>query len=125
MTARPKAPAARNAALRRMARKHACQMRCVQWCRGEDTSTTVLAHPNSLAAGKGMARKSHDHLGVYACYPCHAWFDQGRGSADEKKAALEAAFARQVRLYDEIVSSPTSLPADRAAAQWALDLIRG
>ena len=125
MTARPKAPAARNANLRRMARKHGCQIRWVQWCRGDDTSTTVLAHPNSLSANKCMARKADDHLGVFACFPCHAWLDQGRAGADEKKAALEAAFGRQVKLYEEIAGSLTSPPADRASAQWALDLIRG
>lgn len=108
-----------------MARKHGCQMRCAVGCRGDDTSTTVLAHQNSLAAGKGMARKSDDHLGVYACFACHAWLDQGGAGADEKALAMRAARARQEALYEEIALSLTSRPADRDAARWALALLRG
>lgn len=124
MTAFPKREPSRSEALRRMARKHGCQMRWVSGCRGDDTGTTVLAHPNSLAAGKGMARKADDHLGVYACYACHAALDQGRASAQEKASAMGAASARQVALYEQIAASLTSKPADRDAALWALSLLR-
>ena len=107
-----------------MARKHGCQMRWVIGCRGDDTSTTVLAHPNTLSAGKGMARKADDHLGVYACHACHAELDQGRSGAQEKALAMDVALARQAALYDEIASSITSRPADREAARWALSRMR-
>lgn len=116
--------AQRDANLRRMARKHGCQMRAVAGCRGDDTSTTVLAHPNSLSAGKGMARKAHDHLGVYACFACHAWLDQGPAPAEEKEEALSVAQGRQVALYRDIADSVTSRPADRASALWALSLLQ-
>ena len=120
----PKSPAHRDVNLRRMARKHGCQMRAVLGCRGDDTSTTVLAHANSLSAGKGMALKAHDHLGVYACVACHAWLDQGPAPAAEKGAALRLAQDRQVALYRDVAESITSRPADRASALWALSLLR-
>lgn len=124
MTAFPKREPSRSEALRRMARKHGCQMRWAAGCRGDDTSTTVLAHQNSLSAGKGMARKADDHLGVYACYACHAALDQGRADAQEKAAAMDVAMARQAALYEEIAASVTARPADREAARWALSRMR-
>lgn len=117
----PKRPREENPHLRRMARKHGCVLRLVEACMGDDSSTTVLAHQNSLSAGKGMGLKAHDWRAVYACAPCHAELDQGRRlSKDEKKAAFEAAFLRQLALYQRISSDPLAKPLDVASAEWAL-----
>ncbi|MEO8297067.1 MAG: nuclease domain-containing protein [Burkholderiales bacterium] len=120
---RPKSPRQENQHLRDMARKHACQMLWAPGCLGDDDSTTVMAHENSLAAGKGMGLKAHDHIAVYACFACHAALDQGRQPAAQKREAFSRAMVRQVRLYREIAASPSAKPRDRAAALWALDRI--
>ena len=73
--------------LRRMARNYGCQLRCAAGCRGEDTSTTVMAHSNwSDLGGKGGARKADDSAGVYGCVACHQWLDTGPARAQEKRA---------------------------------------
>ena len=38
--------------------------------------TTVWAHANGSAAGKGIGMKSHDLLGAYACSACHDAYDR-------------------------------------------------
>lgn len=88
-----------------------------------DAATTVLAHSNAGANGKGLAMKADDALGsAWACFTCHTWLDQGRAPAQSKKAAMEAAFVRQIAEIERIAASGN--PRDRAAAQWALDRIR-
>ncbi len=39
--------------------------------------TTVWAHSNEGAHGKGMSLKAHDLLGLYLCGECHARYDRG------------------------------------------------
>lgn len=117
----PKTVPQRNPHLLRMARKHGCQIRSEPECWLDDTSTTVGAHENSSVAGKGGARKADDHRMVYACFWCHAAYDQGPASREEKRHLFAAALKRQIRLYEEIIKSHTTLPQDRKAAQWALE----
>lgn len=54
-----------------------CQVRIPGVC-NFDPETTVWAHANGLAAGKGGGLKSPDALGTYACSACHDLID-GRG----------------------------------------------
>lgn len=105
---------------REMAHKHACQIRRAVGCRGEDTSTTVLAHLNTGRHGKGMGLKAHDAAGVYACYACHTWIDQGPAPWDEKQQAWVGALKRQRILLQSIIDSPTALPKDKEVAEQAL-----
>lgn len=42
------------------------------------TDTTVWAHANGSAAGKGIGMKSPDLLGSYACQYCHDVYDRRR-----------------------------------------------
>lgn len=121
VVAMPKQCREENPHLRSMARKHGCSFRWVLGCLGNDTSTTVLAHENSLAANKGMGYKAHDYRGAYACAVCHSALDQGRIPQFKKTAAMQCAMGRQKELYREILSNPAASPKDRAAAQWALD----
>lgn len=45
-----------------------------------DPATTVWAHLNGAAFGKGMGVKAHDVLGFHACADCHAYYDVGHGT---------------------------------------------
>lgn len=104
-----------------MARKHGCSFRWLRGCRGDETSTTVAAHDNTLASGKGLGLKAADWSIVYACFVCHSAFDQGMWSASVKREAYRRALERQQMLYREILATPTSRLKDREAARWALE----
>lgn len=45
-----------------------------------DPETTVLAHLNGAAFGKGEGQKAHDIAGLDACFACHAYIDVGHGT---------------------------------------------
>jgi hypothetical protein len=118
----PKNPPGRSQAYRDLARGQPCMIQVPGVCCG-NTETTVLAHSNEGALGKGMAMKADDAIGsAWACFTCHSWVDHGQASAESKKAAMAAAFERQILELERIAA--TSNPRDRAAAQWALDRIR-
>ena len=57
------------------ARSEECQVRLPGICNG-DPATTVWAHANGSAAGKGIGMKSPDLLGAYACSSCHDEVDR-------------------------------------------------
>ena len=118
----PKNPPGRSQAYRDLARGRPCMVQVPGVCCG-NTETTVLAHSNEGASGKGMAMKADDAIGsAWACFTCHTWVDQGQASAESKKAAMIAAFERQILELERIVGCNN--PRDRAAAQWALDRVR-
>lgn len=45
-----------------------------------DEATTVPAHMNGAAFGKGMATKAHDIAVLDACFTCHSYIDVGHGT---------------------------------------------
>lgn len=55
-----------------------------------DPETTVFAHLNGAAFGKGMGQKAHDIAGLDACFACHAYIDHGHGT---KPMMSDAEFA--------------------------------
>jgi len=57
--------------IRKSARGQECQVRLEEIC-CDNTETTVLAHVN----GAGVARKSLDIFGAYACCSCHREIDR-------------------------------------------------
>jgi hypothetical protein len=57
------------------ARGEQCQIRIPGVCTGNPEST-VWAHANGSAAGKGIGMKSPDILGSYACQACHDEYDR-------------------------------------------------
>lgn len=118
-----KNPRNENPHLRDMARKHGCYLRLAPRCTGEHfTETTVLAHENSLGAGKGMGYKAHDWRGVFACHACHTALDsEAAHSYDAKAQRFLDGLQRMQVLYGDILTSPTSLPADKEAAAWAFN----
>lgn len=63
--------------IRQSARGEECQVRMPFVCNG-NPETTVLAHANGSAAGKGIGMKSIDELSAYACSACHDVIDRRR-----------------------------------------------
>jgi hypothetical protein len=45
-----------------------------------DEATTVPAHMNGAAFGKGLGQKAHDIAVLDACFTCHAYIDVGHGT---------------------------------------------
>lgn len=115
-----KQPRRENAAFRALAQGQPCTMNVPGVC-NYNPETVVLAHSNALADGKGKGYKAHDHTGVWACYACHTWLDQGRASKREKRLAFESAQVRMIQRLADIACSPTSRPSTVAAARWALE----
>ncbi len=72
----PKEPRQRNPTLLNMAKGEPCLLRVPGVCNG-DSDTTVAAHSNQSAHGKGKAMKAHDWASVWACSACHMWLDIG------------------------------------------------
>lgn len=115
-----KTPSTHNQAFRDLARGQDCTMNVPGVC-NYNPETVVLAHSNSMADGKGKGYKANDHSGVWACYACHTWLDQGKASREEKNAAFEAAQLRMIYRLADIASSPTVRQSTAAAAKWAIE----
>lgn len=77
-------------AITESARGEMCQVRLQHIC-NFNRETTVWAHANGSAAGKGMWMKSLDLLGAYACSACHDAYDR-RVPTDIPRAEIEVAF---------------------------------
>ena len=73
-----------------------CLLMLTRRCMGDEGSTTVACHDNSLQSGKGMALKADDSRTVWGCYFCHSLFDQGSMEYEEKQEAFEDAYRRQI-----------------------------
>jgi len=56
--------------------------------------TTVFAHVNGLAFGKGVGIKSHD-IGMFLCVACHEDYDRGRL---DPESIIRALVLTQIRL---------------------------
>ena len=82
-----------------------CAARFPGICRG-GTETTVWAHMNGAAFGKGMAMKAHDILGFHACFWCHAYTDTGHwtnpvmSDAEFWRSLLDAMAVTYVRIVE-------------------------
>ena len=118
-----KEPHTVNPHLRNLARGEICTgLRYGGYCHC-DPATTVWAHTNTQADQKGLGYKGHDHMGAFLGYDCHAWIDQGAGSAEERAAFMAAAQERTRDRLREIAASPAVKPWRREAARWALEQI--
>lgn len=115
-----KNPPTRNPAFRQLARGEQCTGKLYgDYCHC-DPATTVLAHTNALADGKGMAQKASDHLGAFLGFDCHGWLDQGAGTGEAKAAFMAKAQERTRERCAEIAADPMARPWKRNAAKWAL-----
>jgi len=92
-----------------------CAFRFPGICQG-GTETTVWAHLNGHAYGKGAGSKAHDVLGAPACFWCHTYLDVGHGTkpliSTETllECVLEAVTGTWVRL---IQAGMVSVPQDK------------
>lgn len=68
---------------------------------GDERGTTVAAHLNSVAHGKGVGMKCHDYLVADLCDVCHALYDGrlGKLTKAEKQAMWMTAYLRTVRRW--------------------------
>lgn len=67
--------------IRRAARGEECTLMIPGVC-NRDPTTTVLAHSNRLADGKGMGLKAPDTAACFACHACHDVLDGRRPLPD-------------------------------------------
>jgi hypothetical protein len=83
-----------DAKMRNACRGQRCYLRVALICpRHPDEQTTVPAHSNESAHGKGGARKADDRYTVPACMWCHQWLD----SSDAPRALKFATWRRAYR----------------------------
>ena len=92
LTVRPKAEYVRDTRYRDACRAMPCQ-HC--GAAGEHAGVT-WAHSNWQEHGKAKGIKASDQHVAALCTACHSWLDQGKGSAEEKRAMWDAAHARTV-----------------------------
>lgn len=110
----------RNQNYRDLARGKDCTLRVPGVCCG-NPETTVLAHSNKGAHGKGMGLKADDAVGaVWACYTCHSWLDRGKAPQADKDAAVARAMDRMEIELQKIAGDVLVKQKDREAAVWAL-----
>lgn len=69
----------RSAKILNSAKGQHCAARFPGICVG-GTETTVFAHLNGAAFGKGAGIKAHDVFGFHACWACHNYYDVGHGT---------------------------------------------
>lgn len=91
----PKEQYIRSPHIRNAARGEECTAhgpRCM-W----NPETTVFAHLNGQAYGKGMGIKAHD-IGMFLCAACHEDYDRGRMSSER---VIRALALTQIRLIQK------------------------
>jgi len=72
---------------------------------GVEDSTTVWAHSNESAHGKGMSIKAHDLLGNYLCSSCHEWYDRGKAEREEKRLFFRMCYPKTMVKVAELLAS--------------------
>jgi DNA-directed RNA polymerase subunit RPC12/RpoP len=83
----------RNKKLLKAAREYACVL-CGKG------GTTVAAHANSVALGKGTGIKAPDYYVAYVCHECHDRID-GRRYDDDPQGLWTRAYLKTVALWFE------------------------
>ena len=121
LVAIPKTQREENPHFRSMARDKPCLLRVPGVC-SFDRSTVVLAHSNWH--DKAAARKASDYWGVWACYNCHSWLDQGSAPVELKQETFAFGLRFMQIELEKIAADPAQKPRDRDAAQWALERLR-
>ena len=79
--------------IRKSAKNEVCSLRIPNVCNGK-SDTTVFAHLNTRF--KGVANKSPDLFGVYACSDCHSHLDQNLVNKEDQ---LRGLVETQMKLY--------------------------
>lgn len=108
--------------LLKLAKGEKCLLQVSDQCLGEEGSTTVAAHSNLMAHGKGKGLKAEDCFTVWACHKCHTIFDQGGSfSREEKNDLFYEALLRQIEEWRKIATNPALRPWKVEAARQVLD----
>lgn len=108
--------------LLKLAKGEKCLLQVSDQCLGEEGSTTVAAHSNQMAHGKGKGLKAEDCFTVWSCYKCHSLFDQGGSfSREEKNDLFYEALLRQIEEWRKIATNPALKPWKVEAARQVLD----
>jgi len=114
----------RDANLLKLAKGEMCLLQVADDCLGDEGSTTVAAHSNLMAHGKGRGLKAEDCYTVWSCYKCHSNFDQGGVYTREEKSDLfYDAMLRQVAEWQKIATNPAVRPWKAEAARNALEYL--
>lgn len=104
----------RSTKILRHARGQPCQLAIPGIC-SHDPETTVFAHLNGGAFGKGMGVKAHDFAGFFADYNCHTAYDQhktGLTDADLNAALLKAVIGTwEILIRDGVIIVPVDVEA--------------
>lgn len=85
----------RNPQITKSAQGMICTMQVYGVC-NHDSSTTVWAHSNQIRHGKGKGIKAHDIFGAFACSACHAWYDAGSASREDKQNIFQLAHEKSL-----------------------------
>jgi hypothetical protein len=110
--------------LLKLAKGEMCLLQVADDCLGDEGSTTVAAHSNLMAHGKGRGLKAEDCYTVWSCYKCHSNFDQGGVySREEKSDIFYAALLRQIEEWRKIAINPAVRPWKAEAARNALEYL--
>jgi hypothetical protein len=118
MTAFPKTNHYRDPRLLALAEGRECLLLVPQVC---NQGETVACHSNNGFAGKGTRIKAHDFFTVWGCPRCHRWLDESySASGEERQAAFDAAYTRQLAAWLSLSIDQTEAERDRRAARDAL-----
>ena len=96
--------------LLKLAQGQECLLGISPRCLGEEGSTTVACHDNSLQSGKGMSLKADDSRSVWGCFWCHGLLDQGNMEYEERQDAFSDAYIRQVQEWLKAAKNPCLKP---------------
>jgi hypothetical protein len=101
----------------RSAKGQPCSARFPGICNG-NPETTVWAHLNGGAFGKGLGVKAHDVLGFHACFACHSYLDVGHGTRPilSNDTLLECVLSAVCETYVRLIRAGIVIvPQDVAA----------
>ncbi len=82
--------------LRNSARGQNCTMNVANVC-SYNSETVVLAHVN--VDGGSIGGKSDDRSACFACYECHTWLDQLKGSTEDVLFYTRRAMVRTMIIW--------------------------
>ena len=90
----------RNPRILALAQDHSCQA-----C-GQDNQTTVAAHSNSQAHGKGLGIKSHDCFVGFCCSDCHYFIDfSPRADRSTRESLWQIAHTNSIPLFRHLLNA--------------------
>lgn len=96
------------------ARGQPCQLALVGFC-ANDPETTVFAHLNGAAFGKGAGIKAHDIAGFFACHKCHMAYDLHSYTITGEELLRAVIGTWLILIRDGIIKVPLDKPKEHKA----------